>query len=79
LNVVPFDGFVTHHTRFLVYGDFVRLSFLNWILPELRERGVHLEVLDRAGDNMLLMASGESSGDGEHSDGRDASRSIPVR
>ena len=78
LNVVPFDGFVARHTRFLVYGDFVRLSFLNWILPELRERGVHIEVLDRAGDNMLLMASGESSG-GEHSDGPRASRSLPVR
>ena len=37
------------HSRFLVYGDFVRLSFLNWLLPELHARGWRTELLNRAG------------------------------
>ena len=57
MNVVPFDDFVTTHSRFFVYGDFVRLSFLNWILPELRAQGFHAELLNRAGDNMMLYVS----------------------
>lgn len=59
LNVVRFEPFVTEHSRFLVYGDFVRLTFLNWIVVELRARGWHTELLNRAGDNMLLLASRE--------------------
>ena len=57
MNVVPFDGFVATHARFFVYGDFVRLSFLNWIVPELQAQGFHAELLNRAGDNMLLYVS----------------------
>ena len=57
MNVVPFEPFLARHSRFLVYGDFVKLAFLNWLEPELRARGMHLELLNRAGDNMLLLAS----------------------
>ncbi len=57
MNVVPFDAFVATHSRFLVYGDFVRLSFLNWIVPELQAQGFHAELLNREGDNMLLYVS----------------------
>jgi hypothetical protein len=56
MNVVPFEPFITEHSRFLVYGDFVRLGFLNWLAPELRAQGIHTELLNRAGDNMLLLA-----------------------
>jgi hypothetical protein len=57
LNVLEFEPFATGHPRFLVYGDFVRLAFLNWIVPELQKRGFHTELLNRAGDNMLLLVS----------------------
>jgi len=57
LNVVRFEPFVREHSRFLIYGDFVRLSFLNWLVPDLRARGWRVELLNRAGDNMLLLAS----------------------
>jgi mannosyltransferase len=57
MHVVSFDPYVKEHRDLLVYGDFVRLSFLNWILPELQNDGYALELLDRAGDNMLLLAS----------------------
>ncbi len=56
MNVVPFEPFVATHARFLIYGDFLRLAFLNWLQPELRARGVHLELLNRADSNMLLLA-----------------------
>ena len=57
LNVVPFEPFAAAHSRFFVYGDFVRLSFLNWIVPELQAQGFRAELLNRAGDNMLLYVS----------------------
>lgn len=60
MRVVPFDPFVAEHRRFLVYGDFVRLSFLNWVLPEFRERRMHTELLNRAGDTMLLLVSNDA-------------------
>jgi 4-amino-4-deoxy-L-arabinose transferase-like glycosyltransferase len=60
MNVVAFEPFVAEHSRFLVYGDFIRLGFLNWIVPELRARGWRIELLNRAGDDMLLLASRES-------------------
>jgi Dolichyl-phosphate-mannose-protein mannosyltransferase len=78
LHVVPFDDFAAHHSRFLVYGDFVRLSFLNWMLPELRERGIRVEVLDRAGDNMLLAASRDGPV-AEYFNGGHAPHTVPVR
>jgi hypothetical protein len=56
MRVVRFEPFMDQHDRFLVYGDFVRLAFLNWLLPELHARGIHTELLNRAGDNMLLLA-----------------------
>ena len=59
MNVVRFEPFVAEHTRFLVYGNFVQQSFLNWLLPELRARGWHTELLNNAGDDMLLLASRE--------------------
>jgi hypothetical protein len=56
MHVVRYDDFVATHSRFLVYGDFVRLAFLNWILPELHASGFRTELLNREGDNMLLYA-----------------------
>ena len=56
LNVVEFEPYMAAHARFLVYGDFVRLSFLNWLLPELHERGWRTELLKRGGDDLLLLA-----------------------
>jgi len=61
MNVVAFEPFMAEHSRFLVYGDFVRLSFLNWLEPELRARGMHSEILNRGGDNMLLLAWRDAS------------------
>ncbi len=50
LNVLEFEPYMAAHARFLVYGDFVRLSFLNWLLPELHARGWRTELLNRGGD-----------------------------
>jgi hypothetical protein len=33
---------------------------LNWLAPELRARGWHMELLNRDGDVMLLVASRDS-------------------
>jgi hypothetical protein len=60
MNVVPFEPFVATHSRFLVYGNFVGLGFLNWLAPELRARGWHMELLNHDGGDMLLVASHES-------------------
>jgi hypothetical protein len=57
MHVVPFEPWLSEHERFLVYGDFWRLNFLNWLAPELQARGVTLELLNRAGDDMLLLAT----------------------
>jgi Dolichyl-phosphate-mannose-protein mannosyltransferase len=56
MHVVPFRPFIEQHDRFLVYGDFVRLSFLNWLLPELHARGMHTRLLNGAGNNLFLLA-----------------------
>jgi 4-amino-4-deoxy-L-arabinose transferase-like glycosyltransferase len=61
MNVVLFEPFVAGHDEFFVYGDFVRLSFLNWIVPELHAQGMRTELLDRAGDDMLLYVSRDAS------------------
>jgi len=57
MNVVPFEPFVAAHGEFFVYGDFVRLAFLNWIVPELHAQGMRTELLSRGGDDMLLYVS----------------------
>jgi hypothetical protein len=59
LNVVRFEPFVAEHTRFLVLGNFVSKSFMNWLLPELHALGWHTELLNQSGDDMLLLASRE--------------------
>jgi len=59
LNVVRFGPFVAEHTRFLVLGNFVKNSFMNWILPELHALGWHTELLDHGGGDMLILASRE--------------------
>ena len=56
MHVVEFQPFIRQHDRFLVYGDFVRLAFLNWLVPELPAQGMHTELLNHAGDNLLLLA-----------------------
>jgi hypothetical protein len=35
----------------------VRLSFLNWLLPELHARGWRTELLNLGGDDMLFLAA----------------------
>ena len=55
-NVVPFEPFVATHAEFLVYGDFGRLAFINWIVPELHAQGMQTELLNSAGGYMLLRA-----------------------
>ncbi len=65
MNVVEFEPFVAQHPQFLVYGDFFRMAFVNWMTAELRHRGMRLELLNREGDNLLLLASrheGEAAG-----------------
>ena len=57
MNVVEFEPFIADHPQFLVYGDFFRLGFLNWMTPELQHRGMRLELLNRQGDNLFLLAS----------------------
>jgi len=57
MNVLEFEPFIARHERFLVYGDFVRRAFLNWLLPELHARGLRTELLNRSGDDMLLLVS----------------------
>jgi Dolichyl-phosphate-mannose-protein mannosyltransferase len=57
LNVQEFEPFFARHSQFLVYGDFYELAFLNWMGPELQRRGVHLELLNRKGDYLFLLAS----------------------
>ena len=57
MNVVEFEPFVARHPRFLLYGDFYELGFLNWITAELQGRGMRLELLNRAGDDLFLVAS----------------------
>jgi hypothetical protein len=70
MNVVRFHPFLAAHPRFLVYGDFVRLSFLNWLLPELHARGMRTELLNRAGDNLLLLVTEPAAaGRSDRSDG----------
>jgi hypothetical protein len=56
MHVVHYQPFLADHPAFLLYGDFVRLSFLNWILPDLQARGMRTELLNRSGDNLLLLA-----------------------
>lgn len=60
MNVKPFRPFMAEHSRFLVYGSFVGVGFLNWLLPELQARGMHIELLNQAGDTLLLLASRDS-------------------
>jgi hypothetical protein len=55
MRVERYERFLNDHDAFLVYGDFVRLGFLSWILPDLQGRGMRTELLNRAGDNMLLL------------------------
>lgn len=57
MNVMEFEPFVARHPQFLLYGDFYELGFLNWISAELQQRGMRLELLNRAGDDLFLLAS----------------------
>jgi hypothetical protein len=67
MNIQPFEPFMAAHPRVLVYGDFIRLGFLNWMLPELQARGLHIELLNREGDNLFLLVSRTEGTDGDAS------------
>jgi len=56
MRVARYREFLQAHPAFLVYGDFVRKDFINWILPDLRAQGMRIELLERGGDNLLLLA-----------------------
>jgi hypothetical protein len=56
MHVVRFDSFLTQHHRFLIYGNFGVLAFLNWIVQEVQARGMHTELLNGSADHMLLLA-----------------------
>jgi 4-amino-4-deoxy-L-arabinose transferase-like glycosyltransferase len=64
MNVVEFEPYMAGHSRFLLYGDFVRLSFLNWLVPELHARGWRTELLHLSGNDMLFLASRNLSATG---------------
>ena len=72
MHVVEFEPYTAAHPRFLLYGDFVRLSFLNWLLPELHTRGWRTELLNMGGDNMLFLASRDRGATGPAAPGRPA-------
>ena len=79
MNVVDFEPYMAAHGRFLVYGDFVRLSFLNWLLPELHARGWRTELLDRGGDNLLLLAYRDQGATPAGDSPRPAGSPVPPR
>ena len=55
-----YKPFVAEQPRFLVYGNFGGLAFLNWLLPELQARGMRIEFRGRRGENLFLLASRDS-------------------
>jgi hypothetical protein len=61
MHVVDYDTFVAGQPRFLVFGN--SGSFLSWLLPELRARGMRLEFRGRRGDNLFLLASRDDADD----------------
>jgi hypothetical protein len=65
MNVADYNTFVAEQPRFLVYGNYGVLGFLNWLLPELQARGMRIEFRGRRGEYWFFLASrehGEPSG-----------------
>lgn len=52
LNVTDYHSYIASHPRFLVYGS---LGFLSWIIPQLKEDGMRIELRDREGDKFLFL------------------------
>jgi hypothetical protein len=57
MNVADYNTFVAEHPRFLVYGNYGVLAFLNWLLPELQARGMRIEFRGRRGEYWFFLAS----------------------
>ncbi|MDQ3753205.1 MAG: glycosyltransferase family 39 protein [Acidobacteriota bacterium] len=57
MNVTDYKTFVAEHPRFLVYGNFGGLGFLNWILPELQAENMRVEFRGRSGENLFFLVS----------------------
>jgi hypothetical protein len=57
MNVVDYNTFVAEQPRFLVYGNFGVLAFLNWLVPELQARGMRIEYRGRRGEYWFFLAS----------------------
>ncbi len=57
MNVTDFQSFVVEHPRFLVYGNFGGLGFLNWILPELQANNMRVEFRGRNGEYLFFLVS----------------------
>ncbi len=51
LNVTDYQSYVASRPRFLVYGN---LGFLSWIMPELKEDGMRIELRGRSDNNFLF-------------------------
>lgn len=52
LNVVDYQSFILSRPRFLVYG---KLGFLNWIVPQLKEEGMRIELLANEDEMFLFL------------------------
>jgi len=57
MNVTDYKSFIAEHPRFLVYGNFGALGFVNWILPELQANNMRVEFRGRNGDNLFFLVS----------------------
>lgn len=54
LNVTDYETYIESHPQFLVYG---KLGFLDWIMPQIREEGWQVKLLDDDGDRFLFLIS----------------------
>ncbi len=69
MNVTEYKSFIAAHPRFLLYGNFGGLSFLNWILPDLQANDMRVEFRGRNGDNLLFLISRDEQAGNSNSDG----------
>jgi len=69
MNVTEYKSFIAGHPRFLLYGNFGGLAFLNWILPELQANNMRVEFRGRSGDNLFFLISRDEQAGNSNSDG----------
>jgi hypothetical protein len=54
LNVTDYTSYVRSHSQFFVYGN---LGFLSWIIEELKEDGMRVELRGRNGSEFLFLVN----------------------